>query len=378
MQNSQLRNREEAVARFGLEKVALIERMLQVADPVSDAAVAAMHTASGFTRGDLNEGIARGSASLAQVPAAILQLLQECEKVPAWIDATKFREGSETYLAIGEPWIGLALGLGGLLHTYTSPSIARVLIATENLSEKTERRMLETSLWRNAAVSLGGLDIGGEGYTSTIQVRILHSYVRMGLLKKGRNVEQLGQPINQIEMLRTWLSTIAIPMLALPKVGIDFTETEVTVLFNMYHYIAHLIGVSEELYRLVNDLESARDMLELIDLTCGLLSDDSRKLAQLSVEVVAKTVSAAMGLPPAVAKDLVDELCHAFHGAETAEAMGISKSQLGALIPVFADANRYRRMMVRSDSQVKAAQIARTTETHLARKKLLTGKTDYQ
>jgi hypothetical protein len=384
MQNSQLLNggnvlnRDSAIDRFGKERVLLIERMLHVADPVSDAAVAALHMNSSFSRADLNQGIVNGLASLADAPDAVQCLLRESETIPGWIDASKFRAGSDTYLAVGEPWIGLALGLGGLLHTYTSPSIAKVLIATDNLSQKTERRMLETSLWRNSAVSHEGLSVGADGYVSTIQVRVLHSNIRFGLLRKGWGAEELGQPINQVEMLRTWLSTLAIPMLALPKVGIDFSADEIVVLFNMYHYIAHLIGVSPELYRLVDGLQSAKEMLDLIDMTCGLVSDDSRKLTHASLDVVAKTVSTSMGLPASVAKDLVNELCFAFHGAELTEMLGIEKTQLGALIPVFADANRYRRELIRSDKNLMELQVAQTLDVHRARKEMLTGKTDYQ
>ncbi|MGE7965512.1 oxygenase MpaB family protein [Pseudomonas sp. NPDC089918] len=384
MQNSQLLNgggvlnRDRAIDRFGKDRVLLIERMLNVADPVSDAAVAALHMNSGFSRADLNRGIANGLASLADAPDAIQCLLRESETIPDWIDASKFRAGSDTYLAVGEPWIGLALGLGGLLHTYTSPSIAKVLIATDNLSQNTERRMLETSLWRNSAVSRGGLNIGADGYVSTIQVRVLHSNVRFGLLRKGWDAEKVGQPINQVEMLRTWLSTIAIPMLALPKVGIDFSTDEVAVLFNMYHYIAHLIGVSPELYRLVDGLQSAKEMLDLIDMTCGLVSDDSRKLTHASLEVVAKTVAASMSLPASVAKDLVNELCLAFHGAELTEMLGIEKTQLGSLIPVFADANRYRRALVSSDKKLLEMQVIKTLDVHRARRETLAGKADYQ
>lgn len=173
-----------------------------IGDPLADDVIEELARLGPDAARRAEQGISEGSQP--DMAPAMRALLADAERGEVE-DLDALARGSNAYLAIGATWIGLALGPGSLTHTYSSASIARVLVKTGNLTNMTRRRLLETGVWNTATVLPDGLTRGGRGYVHNLQVRLLHARVRHALIRSGWDVEAQGMPINQVELARTWL-----------------------------------------------------------------------------------------------------------------------------------------------------------------------------
>ncbi|WP_161977899.1 oxygenase MpaB family protein [Dictyobacter kobayashii] len=171
-------------------------------------------------REKLNRGISHGLKTVDHPSPAIQAFLEDIERYPNWVEMERLQRGSEAFLSIGSTWLTLSLGPGSLTHTYSSPSIASVLVKTGNLTKMAQRRLLETGTWNIASILPGGLLRGADGYIHNVQVRLLHARVRKTLLQRHWDQNAMGTPINQVEMTRTWLDFTYVPFSALHKFGL--------------------------------------------------------------------------------------------------------------------------------------------------------------
>jgi len=326
----------------------------------------------------LDDGIRQGLDSLAEPPPALLAFLQGSESVPSWIDSERIHQGSEAYLSIGPLWLTASLGPGSLAHTYSSPAIARVLMQTGNLDARTARRLAETAAWNHQVARPGALQAGAPGYVHNLQVRMLHARVRNGILRKDWNVAELGMPISQIDLARTWLDFTYVPFRALESVGITFTPEEIRDMYALWHLIAHQLGVAPELYRLAYDQPSGAELLSLIDACTGEPDDNSRILTQKLLQTVGPVLQHSLQMPTDVATDFVRALCRHFQGDAMADKLGVETNWTSSLIEKFTDANRYQRLQERADNQLRQRKIKETIAAFDQADSALQGPTTYQ
>lgn len=122
----------------------------------------------------------------------------DVEWVPPWIDFDAMRPGA----AMGARCsVGMMLGLHGALpFTYVDPATARVMSSTGRLTRPGgdfRRRFWETAAGFVGALDVDGMRPGGRRWEQWVRIRILHTNIRMGILRSGRWGGMAGTPISQ-------------------------------------------------------------------------------------------------------------------------------------------------------------------------------------
>ncbi|MBO0853542.1 MAG: DUF2236 domain-containing protein [Nocardia sp.] len=122
----------------------------------------------------------------------------DVEWTPDWVDFEAMRPGA----AMGARCaVGLALGTHGALPlTYVDPATARVMNSTGRmvrLGGDLRRRIWETAAGFVGALDVDGMRPGGAKWEQWVRIRLLHTSIRMGILRAGRWDTSTGMPIGQ-------------------------------------------------------------------------------------------------------------------------------------------------------------------------------------
>lgn len=374
-----VKNREKFLELFTEQELQLMLTMAAEGDPLADQVIKEQMQADRDKKGDVVKGIKEGLDSLSDPLPALKQLLEESESIPDWVDQNSVTKGSENYLLISPLWQSIALGPGALTHTYCSPTIANILMKTGNLANSTAlRRIAETTIWKQYVLRPDGMRVGNDGYIHTLEVRLLHARVRLGMVKKGWDHEESGAPINQLDMLRTWLDFTYIPFAALQKLGITYSEEEFYDLYHLWQLIAKQLGIPEKYFRLVYDQESAAKMIQMIDLVFGEPNEGSIILTDQMLTAVGHFLTSFLGLPPDTSVDLMHSFLILIHGEEMAEKLNIKPNPTAALIPVYTAANAYEKQLINNDPAYREKTIQETLAVFTELGKMVEGKTTYQ
>jgi len=321
-----------------------------IGDPLADAVLIDYRNATPAVRALLEKGMRQGSSAISCVPQSFVALLQDSESILALMPSFGLEQAVEPYAWIGPLWLSISLGPGSLAHTYADPSISSVLMKTGNLLPQTvSRRLLETQLWNLSVIKPGGLRVGGSGYVHTLQVRLLHAQVRSRLLQRGW-CDAHGHdavPIDQLQVLRTWLDFSVVPFNALDLIGFSFSDEQRRALFSVWRIVGRLLGIDSEFLSLVSDYKAAQELLCLVDAELPLPDEHSRVLTQAMLEAIGRRLAPMLGMPEDISVLMMFSLCRLFHGEMMARYLGLDTNWTCALLPVMADANRFRcRRMV--------------------------------
>lgn len=218
----------------------LIDELRGQGDPLADAAVGDYQRANPETQSLLELGMRQGLASTGSMPDSFRRLLKDSEATASVISAEEVDLAMQPYAWVGPVWLSISLGPGSLAHTYSDPGIAAVLMRTGNqLPQTVSRRLLETQFWNISVIKPGGMAIGGPGYVHTLQVRLLHARVRATLMQGGwvRPDGHPAVPIDQWQMLRTWLDFTVVPFEAFGRIGLGFGSEQTRQLYRVWRLI---------------------------------------------------------------------------------------------------------------------------------------------
>lgn len=336
------------------DHVDLLVEMLQVGDPLADAVIAEFDRLGRPARTALQQGLTDGLASVPDAPPAVTALLTDVESVPFWVAPDLLDEGDRISLAVPVHWRGLASAAGSLAHTYASPSMARLLAGTGQLTAMAGRRLAETGLWNASAMLPGGLHPGAPGYVQTVQVRLLHARVRASALGHGWETGRFGVPINQADLARTWLDFTVVPFTLLEGIGYRLTEDEQSRLYRYWWHIARLLGLDERYFLGVDDHAGAAELLDLFDSTAAAPDENSRALvgALFDAAVTSLTAAPQSPLDRTGWQDLLNALARSYHGDDTATALGIPESPVTAVLPLIGVAEAKARRHQLADPDV--------------------------
>lgn len=179
-------------------------------------------------------------------------------------------------------------------------------------------------------------------------------------------------------MVRTWLDFTAVPFDALLKLGIEFTPGELADLYHVWQLVAHLLGIEARFHRLVHDQESGMRLLALIDAAGGEPNADSADLTGHMLHAAGHRLAPLLRMPPDVAVGLMQAFCRLFHGDAMADKLGVPPSWWAAMLPTFADANRYQRLQERQHAELHARKQQVTLGTFDQLIAALQGSTTYE
>ncbi|MET8471225.1 oxygenase MpaB family protein [Streptomyces sp. NPDC006422] len=318
--------RSSVVAQFGTSRADLAAWALTTGDPLADAVVEEIHHGGRVVRAAFQKGLADGLASVEDPPDAVAALLAQTEATPHYVDDELLDQASLPHFNSPLPVSIISLAAGALIRTYESPSIAQVLTMTGRLIDGVPRRLEETGRWVNTVMVPGSLRPGQPGYVATLQVRLMHAYMRRLARNRGYDEAALGVPINQIDLARTWMDFTLVSYRAKHAMGYELTSAETASLYRYWWYIAHLLGVDAELVEGISSNEDAARVDSLLQAVTGPRIPEASPLAHATLKAIAQTLSAVTPLPERVGQQALYALTRRFHGPGLARELNLPRA----------------------------------------------------
>ncbi|KAK5112106.1 hypothetical protein LTR62_004448 [Meristemomyces frigidus] len=175
---------------------------------------------------------------------------KEATTVPAWVDWEQIARGQDVFYRYGAANL-TGLAYQSLLGGMGAARVVETLARTGGFSTKVARsRLFETTQHiLQCTKSVESIQPGGDGFASTIRVRLLHAAVRNRIFKLAESkpsyydVQAWGIPINDLDSMGT-ISTFSATLiwLSLPRQGIYLRQQEIADYVALWRYIAHVIG----------------------------------------------------------------------------------------------------------------------------------------
>lgn len=178
----------------------------------------------------------------------------QLNEVPDWVDWDQIARGQDVFYRYGGANL-TGLAYQSLLGGMGAGRVVETLARTGGFSTKVaKRRLYETTQHiLQVTKNLESIQPGGDGWASTIRVRLLHSAVRNRIMKLAKqrpeyyDVEKFGVPINDLDSLAT-ISTFSATLIwmSLPRQGIFMLDQEIADYLALWRYVAHVIGCPTE------------------------------------------------------------------------------------------------------------------------------------
>ncbi len=248
-------------------------------DVEMDALVAWMYDSdTAAARKMFKQAMEQGVDSIADAPEPLRHFFNTIEKTPAWLDKALLNEGMlfihGTGLASTYVLRDLAL-MGGYLLSGFNQS----LVMTGALNRGTKQRVAETGKWWMDCTTPNGLERFGDGFKTTLHVRMVHALVRRNLAARPDwDSSEWALPISQIDMVATYLGFSVVMLGGLRMLGIPVTPRESKAVMHLWSYACWLMGVEEKW--LVFTEREAMVLLYHTFMTQSKPDASSRELAQ--------------------------------------------------------------------------------------------------
>ncbi|KAM0189079.1 hypothetical protein ACHAPA_010343 [Fusarium lateritium] len=253
------------------------------------------------------------------------QLWQEVHTVPSWVDWDQIARGQQFFYRYAlANLIGFAFQ-GFVGENSASTSVVEVLARTGGFSTRVlRRRLLETfQMVLQVTHSLEHVQPGGEGHSSIVRVRLLHSMVRQQILKvaasKCRFFDQdtHGIPINTLDSIHA-IATFGCnhAWLQLPIMGITPDPQEVEDYIALWRYVAHVIGAPQEYFTSATKAKAVMESLAYNELL----------VTPTSVVIGYNFVEALKDLPPMNISDgFIQAASRVLNGHEICDQLGMGR-----------------------------------------------------
>ena len=231
------------------------------ADPVAEAFVEEVYLQKSQAEGRklLDQALEQGVASIPNAPRSLVQMMDEIEKRPAWVNWEQVKLGARVFRRYGPHVFSFAGAM--TLEGYQENSVAKPLAFTGAYTgESAHKRFLETAAFWIDVSNENGLEKGGLGLKTALRVRMMHVFVRKRLLRHPEwNVEAWGVPISQGDAVLTLLVGSVVAGLALKTIGYRTSKAEIEAMMHFWRYVGHVMGVQPAYYP-----ETFEDGLRLI------------------------------------------------------------------------------------------------------------------
>ncbi|MCC6747621.1 MAG: DUF2236 domain-containing protein [Deltaproteobacteria bacterium] len=258
---------------------AWLEAQRQRGDPLADAVVTELVRNPGPESADLFAAV----EARAPEDAACAALLRAVTTVPDWVDFSRMARG--TALGVTHSvHSALSLLLGSLVESYASARAAKVLIRSRRLEQDTVRRLRDTATFALCIARSGGAPPGSGAHRHVVKVRLVHAFIRHGMLHRRDWDPSWGLPVNQEDYASTLLMFSHVYLRGLGRLGIRLSATEEDSVHHTYRWVGYLMGVTPELLTATRDEERA--LYELITRRQFRPDEDSRVLAHALIDTM--------------------------------------------------------------------------------------------
>ncbi|MEE2730968.1 MAG: oxygenase MpaB family protein [Pseudomonadota bacterium] len=256
----------------------VMDRMRYTCDPLADAVAARIER--GRPSQMIDEVLRRARTEGGDFAAYV----EHMNTVPAWVDWEQIEHARQVLLAFAGVR-GIALLVSSLVEGYSLSKAAHVLVATGRLHQDVLRRIYETGQMTHNMLVPGGLQVGGPGHRTVMEVRLLHAMVRKYLKQRGWETELYDEPVNQEDMAFTVIEFDYLSLRGMERMGARLKEDDKKAVHHYWRYGAHLNGVCEEM--LTDSLEEEIYQYERIRERQYSPNEESRMLAQVVINALA-------------------------------------------------------------------------------------------
>lgn len=228
------------------EHAALVDALWD-GDRAMDTLLAWMYQAGvGPARGLFEQALEHGIGSLEEAPAPLREFFAEVDAEPEWLDWELLERGIRFTHRTGlvGPFI---LRDFALMGGYLLSGFNQALVLTGALNKGAGRRIAETGKWWLDCTEPGGLRRFGDGFKTTLRVRLIHALVRRNLPNRPEwDNHKWGLPVNQIDMVATYLAFCVVMLFGVRAMGIPVSRADSRAVMHLWKYAGWLMGVDED------------------------------------------------------------------------------------------------------------------------------------
>lgn len=224
-----------------------IEAALWRGDPAMDELVAWMFENQPRERkASFERALARGIQSIPSPGEPLRRFFALVDRDPPWLDRSLVARGIRASRLAGNAGFyvlrDLAL-MGGYSYFNT---MNQTLALAGALTKDTALRIGETGKWLSDVTETRGLERFGPGFISTLRVRLIHALIRRQVARRSDwNAERWGVPINQVDMLATYLAFGPVSLLGMRLFGVPVGRNDAAAAMHLWRYVGYLSGVDE-------------------------------------------------------------------------------------------------------------------------------------
>lgn len=204
--------------------------------------------------------------------------------------------------------------------------VVETLARTGGFGAKVVRRRLLETLQHILQVnsSAEGMRPGGEGNVSSVRVRLLHSSVRLRILKLVRqkpdyyDIDQYGTPVNDLDCIGT-INTFcsSVVWLGLPRQGIYLSQQEIEDYIALWRLVAYYMGTPTDPFE--NTIK-ARAMMESLLISEIGPTEIGKVLAKNIILGLENTA------PAYASKEFMEAMSRLLNGEQLADELDIPRS----------------------------------------------------
>jgi hypothetical protein len=192
------------------------------------------------------QALERGIDSIADAPKPLRDFFRMVERTPAWVDHALIEDGVSFIHRTGlaGPYV---LRDFALMGGYLLSGFNHALVMTGALNKGAAQRIAETGKWWVDCTEHHGLSRFGVGFKTTLRVRMVHGMVRRHLPTRSEwDSSEWGIPVNQTDMLATYLAFGPIMLVGMRAMGIPVTPHESKAVMHLWKYAGWLMGVEDK------------------------------------------------------------------------------------------------------------------------------------
>lgn len=225
-----------------------VEQALWQGDTAMDAVIDWMFAdRPGQRKALFDLALKHGIASLDNPPEALTTFFAHIDTPPAWLDRALLEQGALDSRLSGNVGFYVLRDMALMGGYAMFNSMNQTLAGSGALRKETGLRLGETAKWTIDVTEPHGMERFGEGFITTIRVRMVHALVRRHLrLKPDWEADKWGLPINQIDMLATYLAFGPVSILGARLMGVPYSPADAKGIMHLWRYIGWLMGVDEQ------------------------------------------------------------------------------------------------------------------------------------
>lgn len=256
-------------------------RHTTIGDPEADAVMEAFAGHSGsLVQEWIRRGLEGGADALPDAPPVVRDFFAAAGTVPPWFDAARALPGCQAFHRHSEMFVGAFVG--AVLIEGFSTLISQSFCLTGRLVDQGVARLKQNNRHLVEIFLPGGLERGGDGWTLSVRIRLMHARVRR-LLSHSRDWDGAawGTPLSAAHI---GFATACFSGLLLKRarmLGVALAPEERESFMMIWRYSGQLMGVPEAL-ACANEAEALR-LHEIGNLCEPPPSDESIILANCLV-----------------------------------------------------------------------------------------------